>query len=127
MKRIVSVIAMFTLICISTPLWASGDKNAISKNVDAIVSMIDGGIDATQIRSHDFTPYAFIMEESGTMLVHPSLAGINFKEKKELAPIYQALSQANTNGIWVEYQWKGDMKNTYTRRTKSNLIIGSGY
>ena len=47
-----------------------------------------------------FEPYAFIMQEDGKMLVHPSLTGENLMEKAP--PVYQALMKANPEGVWVE-------------------------
>jgi hypothetical protein len=34
---------------------------------------------------------------------------------------------ATPEGTWVKYEWKGKEKNTYVKKTKGNLIVGSGY
>ncbi len=103
----------------------AADKVAIQKNVDGIVSGIDGGKNAAEFKANDFEPYAFIMEEDGNLIVHPSLAGQSLKEKA--APVYEALIKATPEGVWVDYEWKGKMKHSYVRKTKGGLIVGSGY
>jgi hypothetical protein len=30
-------------------------------------------------------------------------------------------------GGWVKYEWKGAEKNAYVRKTKTGVIVGSGY
>ena len=69
--------------------------------------------------------YVFIMEESGNLLVHPSLVGKSLKEA--VAPAYDAVVQATLEGNWVTYEWKGAEKNAYVRKTKTGVIVGSGY
>jgi len=63
---------------------------------------------------------------NGTMVVHPT------KERQslntdEFKPVYDALVQSTSDGIWVEYQWGGADKKTYVRTTAGGLIVGSGY
>jgi hypothetical protein len=70
-------------------------------------------------------PYIFIMKGDGTMEVHPTLAGKNIKG--DMAPIYNEVSKADATGLWVKYKWQGKEKNTYVRKTKNGLIVGSGY
>jgi hypothetical protein len=65
------------------------------------------------------------MEANGNLVVHPTLAGQDLKVKA--MPIFEALQAATPEGLWVTYQWDGKEKNTYTRKTKSNLTVGSGY
>jgi len=59
------------------------------------------------------------------LLVHPSLVGQSLKEKAE--PVYAECAKATAKGVWVKYVWKEKPKNTYVRKTKSGLIVGSGY
>ena len=66
-----------------------------------------------------------VLEESGNLLVHPSLVGKNLKDVA--VPVYEAVTKAIPKGTWVQYQWKGKEKNAYVRKTKSGLIVGSGY
>lgn len=124
MRRIAVILSVFAVIFFVTGAWAV-DKDAISKNVDAIVAGIEGGKDAAGFKADAYEPYAFIMEEGGKLLVHPSLVGESLKEKAP--PVYDALTKATPEGVWVEYEWKGKTKHTYAKKTKNNLIVGSGY
>ena len=127
MKRItLTFIVLIIGFCVVTSAFAA-DKAAIKKQVDDIVIAINGGKTAK-----DFTNaaqnkpyYVFIMEENGMLLVHPSLAGQSLKEKAE--PVYAECAKATAEGVWVGYVWKGKQKHTYVRKTKSGLIVGSGY
>lgn len=124
MKRLLLLVAtvVFTL---SASHVLAADREAISKNVDAVVTAIDGGKTATDFGADAYTPYVFIMDATGKLLVHPKLAG---KDLKEVAkPIYDALQAATPAGIWVQYQWDGKEKNTYAKKTKNNLTVASGY
>ena len=127
MKRVavLSLILIFGL-CVATGAFAA-DKAAIKKQVDDIVVAIDGGKMAKDFASaaQNKPYYVFIMEENGMLLVHPSLAGQSLKEKAE--PVYNECAKATADGIWVSYVWKGKQKHTYVRKTKSGLIVGSGY
>jgi Cache domain len=127
MKR-VAIISLTLIIglCLATGAFAA-DKNAIKKQVDDIVVAIDGGKMATDFASaaQNKPNYVFIMEESGMLLVHPSLVGQSLKEKAE--PAYKECVKATAEGVWVSYEWKGKKKHTYVRKTKSGLIVGSGY
>jgi hypothetical protein len=103
------------------------DKDAIKKQVDDIVAAIDGGKTAMDFeKAANNKPYfVFIMEEGGKLLVHPKLAGKSLKKKQE--PVYNECIKATAEGLWVNYVWKMVKKHTYVRRTKSGLIVGSGY
>jgi hypothetical protein len=127
MKR-AAVISLTLIIglCLATGAFAA-DKNAIKKQVDDIVVAIDGGKMATDFASaaQNKPNYVFIMEEDGMLFVHPSLVGQSLKEKAE--PAYKECVKATAEGVWVSYEWKGKKKHTYVRKTKSGLIVGSGY
>jgi len=103
------------------------DKDAIKKQVDDIVVAIDGGKAAMDFeKAAKNKPYfVFIMEEGGKLLVHPKLAGKSLKEKQEA--VYNEFVKATAEGLWVNYVWKMTKKRTYVRKTKSGLIVGSGY
>jgi hypothetical protein len=124
MKQVLRTLCMVAYFLLATGTMAS-DKAAIKKNVDEMVAAIDNGKTATSYAADAYTPYAFIMEPNGRLVVHPYLAGEYLHEKA--APVYKALQKATTDGIWVTYFWKGAQKETYVRRTKNNLTIGSGY
>jgi hypothetical protein len=127
MKR-VAVLSLILIIglCVVTGAFAA-DKAAIKKQVDDIVVAIDGGKMAKDFASaaQNKPYYVFIMEEGGMLLVHPSLVGESLKVKAE--PVYNECAKATAEGVWVSYEWKGKQKNTYVRKTKSGLIVGSGY
>ena len=101
-------------------------KDTIKKQVDDIVVAIDGGKTAMDFKkAANNKPYVFIMEEDGNLLVHPTLAGKSLKEKAE--PVFTECAKATANGLWVRYLWKNEYKRTYVRKTKSGLIVGSGF
>jgi hypothetical protein len=127
MKR-VTIISLVLILgfCLVAGAFAA-DKDAIKKQVDEIVVSIDSGKKAQDFKdaAQNKPNYVFIMEEGGQMLVHPSLVGQSLKDKAE--PVYNECSKATTDGTWVEYEWQGKQKNTYVRKTKDGLIVGSGY
>lgn len=125
MKRLAVVLSLIFVLCIVAVSLATVDEAAISNNVDTIVAEIESGKNATDYAADAYEPYVFIMEEDGMMLVHPSLAGESLKEKAP--PVYEALMEATPEGVWVQYEWQGKTKHTYAKKTKDNLIVGSGY
>lgn len=124
MKKISVVAALFALLLVCGSAWAI-DETTISTNVDSIVQSIESGKEIGALKAESYEPYAFVMQENGNMLAHPTLAGENLKEKAP--PVYAALQQATNDGGWIDYEWQGKMKHTYARKTKDNLIVGSGY
>jgi hypothetical protein len=127
MKRVAIIsLALIFGLCLATGAFAA-DKDAIKKQVDDIVVAIDGGKTAADFSSaaQNKPSYVFIMEEGGNLLVHPSLVGQSLKEKAE--PVYNECAKATADGVWVGYVWKEKQKHTYVRKTKSGLIVGSGY
>ena len=124
MKRVLIVLSLVTVMLFATQAM-SADREAIKNNVDEVVNAIDGGKDAKSYAADAFTPYVFIMEANGNLVVHPTLAGQDLKVKA--MPIFEALQAATAEGLWVTYQWDGKEKNTFTRKTKNNLTVGSGY
>ena len=116
-----AIVACWLLL--ASPGLAS-DKASIKQNVDDVVKAIDNGRPATSFAADAFVPYVFVMEPSGRLLVHPYLVGEYLQEKA--APVHAALQQATTDGLWVSYFWKGTEKETYVRRTQTNLTVGSG-
>ncbi|ADW18762.1 hypothetical protein Despr_2626 [Desulfobulbus propionicus DSM 2032] len=101
------------------------DRMAIEKNVNELATAIEAGKDASSFAADAYTPYVFVMEINGTLLVHPTLAGENLKDKA--MPIFEALLNATPEGKWVEYTWKGKEKHTFAKRQGASLIIASGY
>lgn len=126
-KVSVLFLAVFAIVCFATTGFAAADKDAIKKQVDEIVAAMDGGKTADDFKDAAKREpyYVFIMQEDGKLLVHPSLVGQSLKEKA--APVYDAVVKATPAGVWVDYEWQGKMKHSYVRKTKANLIVGSGY
>ena len=127
MKRATIIsLALILGLCLVAGAFAA-DKDAIKKQVDEIVVAIDSGKKAQDFKdaAQNKPSYVFIMEENGQMLVHPSLVGQSLKDKAE--PVYNECSKATADGTWVKYEWQGAEKNTYVRKTKEGLIVGSGY
>ena len=123
MKRIYVMLPFVVFFLLTTGLSAA-DNTTIKRNVDEIVDAINNGKAAINHTTDAYTPYAFIMNEKGKLLVHPDLKGEYLLEKA--APIYEALQQATPEGRWVTYFWKGTEKHTYVRKTNNNLTVGSG-
>ena len=127
MKKCFLILLVVVVGLSFTGVVSAADKDAIKAQVDEIAIAIEGGkpvsdfADAAKREPH----YVFILEESGNVLVHPSLVGKSLKE--EAAPVYDALIQATIEGNWVKYEWKDKEKNTYVRKTKTGVIVGSGY
>jgi hypothetical protein len=124
---VLGVVLVLGLVLAVGAIAADPDKGAIKKQVDDIVAAIDGGK-----KAEDFADaakkepyYVFIMQADAKLLVHPTLVGQSLKEKAE--PVYKEVSTGTPEGIWVKYVWKEKEKNTYVRKTKSGLIVGSGY
>lgn len=128
MKRVSLSLVLIALFLLVAGCQAADEKpldeSAIKRHVDKVVEAINNGTPAVSFAADAYEPYVFIMEGSGTLIVHPYLQDEDLPEKA--APIYQALQPATTEGHWVGYLWKGAKKHTYVRRTNSNLIVGSG-
>ncbi|MBV5318485.1 MAG: hypothetical protein JZU50_11825 [Desulfobulbaceae bacterium] len=124
MKRFFCMLSLTAVLLLATGLQAA-DITAIKNNVDGVVLAINNGKAAASYGAEAYSPYVFIMDTDGKLLVHPHLAGEFLQEKGE--PIFKALRQATTEGLWVTYLWKGAQKHTYVRKTNNRLVVGSGY
>ena len=127
MKKCFLILLVVVVGLSLTGIVSAADKDAIKAQVDEIAIAIEGGkpvsdfADAAKRTPH----YVYIIEENGKILVHPKLVGESLKEKA--APAYDAVVQATLDGNWVTYQWDGKEKNAYVRKTKTGVIVGSGY
>ena len=127
MKKYFLIMLIVVVGLALTGIVSAADKDAIKAQVDEIAVAIEGGkpasdfADAAKRKPH----YVYIIEENGTVLVHPSLTGQNLKEKAAVA--YDAVVKATLEGTWVTYEWQGAEKNAYVRKTKTGVIVGSGY
>lgn len=123
MKGVWYLLSLTACLAMATGIFAA-DNSQIKAQVDAVVMAINNGKKATSYGADAYSPYVFIMDGAGKLIVHPHLTGEYLQEKA--APIYNALQQATISGLWVSYIWKGTTKETYVRRTKDNLTVGSG-
>ena len=127
MKKYFLIILVVTLGLALTGVVSAADRDAIKAQVDEIAVAIEGGkpasdfADAAKRKPY----YVYILEENGKMLVHPSLVGKSLEEAAK--PAYDAVVKATMEGTWVKYEWKGKEKNAYVRKTKTGVIVGSGY
>ncbi len=127
MKKYFLIMLVVTLGLALTGVVSAADRDAIKAQVDEIAVAIEGGkpasdfADAAQRKPY----YIYILEADGKMLVHPSLVGKSLKEAAK--PAYDAVVKATMDGTWVKYEWKGKEKNAYVRKTKTGVIVGSGY
>jgi hypothetical protein len=92
--------------------------------VDEVVVAIESGKKAEDFKdlAKKEPYYVFIMEQDGRFLVHPIYTRLQAWDKD----IYDALSKATTEGLWVSFIWRGK-RHAYVRKTKSGLIVGSGH
>ena len=127
MKKYFLIILVVTLGLALTGVVSAADRDAIKAQVDEIAVAIEGGKPASDFAdaAKKKPYYVYILEENGKMLVHPSLVGKSLKEAAK--PAYDAVVKATMEGTWVKYEWKGKEKNAYVRKTKTGVIVGSGY
>ena len=126
MKKLMMALCVLVLGVFIVSSSMAADEAAIAGNVNSAVESIDGGKAPTDYKAEDFDPYIFIMEEGGMLLVHPKLQGQSLADEK-YKPVFEAIIQATTDGVWVEYEWGGGPKRTYVKKTQGGLIVGSGY
>jgi hypothetical protein len=129
MKKIFSTILFLMVgMMLTGVIWAA-DKEAIKKQiidqVDEVVAAIDSGKKAEDFKMlAKKEPHVFIVDQTGKLLVDPTLEGANLKNWKDT---YDAVFQATAEGLWVEYHYYGYLKHSYVKKTKDGLIVGSGY
>ena len=94
------------------------------KLVNEVVDAINKGKKAEDFKdlARKEPYYVFIMEQDGKFLVHPIYTRLEEWDK----PIFDAVSKATAEGLWVSYDYQGK-RHTYVRKTKSGLIVGSGH
>ena len=126
MKKVLTA-CMTMILVLTVALSAFAEqpyKEAIKKRVEEIVAAINSGKTAADFKSAAREdPFVFIMKMDGAMLVHPTLAGKNMKDK----PMYKVVSKADANGSWVTYEvFPGWSLTSYVKKTKDELIVGCG-
>ncbi|MBN2245154.1 MAG: hypothetical protein JW755_04850 [Candidatus Aminicenantes bacterium] len=93
--------------------------------VDEVVDAINNGKKAEDFKdwAKKKPYYISIMDQNGRFLVHPIYTQLQAWDKE----IFDALSKATTEGLWVSFPWRGGKRHVYVRKTKSGLIVGSGH
>lgn len=116
--------ALFIGLCWAASSFAA-DKKAIEKAVSSVA--LAGVYNAEACKSN--APeglYIFVMEKNGKLLVHPSKDAIKDLSTPKYKVIYDELIKATSDGVWVQYQWKGKEKNTFVK-DDGMKIVGCGY
>jgi len=92
--------------------------------VDEVVVAINNGKKAADFKdlAKKEPYYVFIMEQDGKFIVHSTYTRLQDRDKD----IFDALSKATTEGLWVSFPW-GGKRHCYVGKTKSSLIVGSGH
>jgi len=101
-------------------------EKQIKKQVDEVVAALDSGKKAEDFKGLSIKGIEdlFIVGPGGTLLVHPEYVGQNLKTWRAT---YDAIVQATTEGLWVEYEHHRLPKRSYVKKTKGGLIVASGY
>jgi hypothetical protein len=124
MKKIPYTGFVLLLVMMLTGVILAHEIAENKKLVDEVVDAINKGKKAEDFKhlSKKEPYYVFIMEPDGRFLVHPLYGSLQEWDK----PIFNAVSKATTEGLWVSYDYQGK-RHTYVRKTKSGLIVGSGH
>ena len=125
MKKILCAGLVLLIGMLFTGVILAHEIEENKKLVDEVVATIDSGKKTEDFKDLAYKKpyYLFIMERDGKFLVHPSFSRLQDWDKD----IFDALSKATTEGLWVSYPMVGETAHTYVRRTKSGLIVGSGH
>lgn len=121
MKRVLILLSLIAAVMFAIQA-ISADKSGIKKNVDAIITAIDEGQDPQSYVSEATLSRVFILEETGNLLVHPTMTGKDLK--MEDMQMFEALKVSTPDGQWIVYRMDGKEKNIYVRKTKNNLTVG---
>ncbi len=123
-KSILFSFVLFVGLCCATYSFAA-NKKAIEKAVSSVT--IEGVYNAKACEAK--APeglYIFVMEMNGKLLIHPSKDAIKDLSTPKYKVIYDELIKATSDGVWVQYQWKGKEKNTFVKKAGIK-IVGCGY
>ncbi|MGD9732075.1 MAG: hypothetical protein AB7U45_07815 [Desulfamplus sp.] len=120
------LIGLMILFVLSVPFSAfAADRDAIEKSVSAVVS--SGKLDDETCKANaPESLYIFVMEADGKLLVHPKKDAIQNLNAPKYQVIYEQVSKATPEGVWVQYNWDGKDKNTFVKKA-GDKIVGCGY
>jgi len=124
MKKILYASLALLLGTMLTGVILAHEIEENKKLVNEVVDAINNGKKAEDFKdwAHKKPYYVFIMEPDGRFLIHPVFTRLQEWDK----PIFDAVSKGTTEGLWVSYDYQGK-SDTYVRKTKSGLIVGSGH
>ena len=108
-----------------TETATAADKPSIMKNVATIVTDINNGKSAEDIKPDIFMPFISIMDSDGELIVHPQWPGFNVRNTVPF--IYNEIIKGTVDGVWVEYPSGGKLKYVYVKKTSNDLYVTSGY
>lgn len=123
-KSILFSLVLFVGFCLATTSFAA-DKKDIEKAVSSVILAGVYNDSACKAKAPEGL-YIFVMKEDGKLLVHPSKDAIKDLSTEKYKVIYDELIKATSDGIWVQYQWKGKEKNTFVQK-HGDKIVGCGY
>lgn len=120
------LIGLMILFVLSVPFSTfAADRDAIEKSVSAVVS--SGKLDDDTCKANaPESLYIFVMEADGKLLVHPKKDAIQNLNAPKYQVIYEQVSKATPEGVWVQYNWDGKDKNTFVKKA-GDKIVGCGY
>ncbi len=123
-KSVLFSLVLFVGLCFATCSFAA-DKKEIEKSVSSVVMAGIFNDKACEAKAPE-SLYIFVMKKDGELLVHPSKDAIKDLSTPKYKVIYDELIKATSDGVWVQYQWKGKEKNTFVKKS-GNKIVGCGY
>jgi len=123
-KSVLFSLVLFIGLCFATCAFAA-DKHEIEKSVSSVVLAGIFNDKACKDKAPEGL-YIFVMEKEGKLLVHPSKDAIKDLSTPKYKVIYDELIKATSDGVWVQYQWKGKEKNTFVK-SSGDKIVGCGY
>ncbi|SMC63119.1 Cache domain-containing protein [Desulfocicer vacuolatum DSM 3385] len=123
-KAFLFSLVLFVGFCLATSSFAA-DKKEIEKAVSSVVLAGVYNDTACKAKAPEGL-YIFVMKTDGKLLVHPSKDAIKDLSTTKYKVIYDELIKATSDGLWVQYQWKGKEKNTFVKK-HGDKIVGCGY
>ena len=99
-------------------------KDVVKKKVDAIVVAIDGGKKPEDFAAAANEDPICVRNGSQRQTAGASHPGRTKPQRKSGSSLSMKLPRGLRHGAYVKYEWGGAKKCTYSRKTKSGLIVG---